>query len=76
MNLAQIVGPTGVIDYEKVPPGPRGVPDAPITVREWNAHFKRHTVILEGCLRFAEVSLVGQNAQAQLPAGVEPEPLD
>lgn len=69
MNRGQITGDHGAIDYDLVAPPTLGVAHAPITVREWNAHFGRHTTIYEGCMRFDEVRRLGAPATARLPEG-------
>lgn len=55
MNLAQILAPSGLVDYERVPLEAPGSPFAQITVREWSAAKQRHEERYVGLMRFPHI---------------------
>lgn len=67
MNLGQIVGRNGAVDYERVPGESQGTAHAPITVREWDGHRREHQVLYEGCMRIEDMARLGSRAQSVVP---------
>lgn len=59
MNIAQILGPTGQVDYERVPLEAPGSPFAQVTVREWSPVKQRHEERYVGPMRFAHIRALG-----------------